>query len=396
MRSESVRLCIKGGYGYGNFGDDALMAAVHGIATQLCPAREVAYLCRRASYLPALFPDAKILDLRAEDRLSARMLLFGGGTQFYSFPLTANGRRGFTRRAAGLLKDPRLLPLKIVRKIVRRHEKESPDQVDSAAALGAGIGPFVAGSAAEEQTRGLFTNMTYVSVRDVKSHEMCREWGVKRLHHHTDLCFCPDFQAAYVPGVAGARDRSIHRVGVVVRDWPHDETGGSYGQSLLDVADRLSRAGKAVEFILFAGRHDRGWLRRLATMNFRMVLWNPEIGSIRDFVRALARYDLFITARYHGAVFATLLGTPSICVEVEPKLSLFADVLGPAGRCWKFPFDGSECLRMVGDIEMDYPRVTACVQRVGHQQGDLAAQMVDSFLTFARHVVGMDAEVARQ
>ena len=396
MKNVFKTIAIRGGYGYGNFGDDALMAAVHGIATQLCPAREVGYLCQRASYLPALLPDAEILDLRTEDRLSARMLLFGGGTQFYSFPLTAGRNRGFARRAVGILKEPRLLPFKIARRIMRNHQKESPDQVDYVAALGVGLGPFAGLSSVQTQAKDMFAGMTYVSVRDVRSYEMCREWGVRNLHHHTDLCFWPGFQATCAPDAILAKDPSIRRVGIVVRDWPHDERGDSYHQSLLAVADRLSRTGKAVDFVLFAGRHDRGWLRRLEATGFHVALWNPEIDSIQGFTRGLASYDLFITARYHGAVFATLLGRPSICIEVEPKLSLFADVLGPAGRCWKYPFDRSECLRLVGDIEADYSRITAIVRGIRHQQSVLAARMVDEFLTFARNSMGIDSSTHRE
>jgi len=390
MKDVFRTITIRGGYGYGNFGDDALMVAVHGIVTQLCTARDIGYLCPRASYLSALLPNADVLNLDAKDHLSTRMLLFGGGTQFYSFPRTANANPGLARRAIGALREPRLLPLRIARRTVRRHEKESPDQSDCIAALGIGIGPFAGLSPAQAQARNLFARMTYVSVRDTTSYGLCRQWGVKNLHHHTDLCFWPGFQAADVPGVTPAKDRSIRRVGVIVRDWPHDNKGDSYDQNLLAVADRLSRTGKIVDFILFAGRHDRVWLRRLKPTGFNVVLWNPETDSVPAFVRALASYDLFITARYHGAVFATLLEKPSICIEVEPKLGLFADVLGMAGRCWKYPFDRSECFRLIGDIEADYAGVTARVRNIKHRQNAMAAQMVDGFLTFARHNLGIE------
>jgi len=381
MVPASLQLCIRGGYGYGNFGDDALMLAVHQVAARLCPAGETGYLCRRAPYLRTLLPEARILHAHHREHLSVPLLLFGGGTQFYSF---ATRKRGLRARAAGLLSQPRLLPYKIRQRLLPTREKELPDHADRMAALGVGVGPFVTGSAAQRQTQGLFAGMAYVSVRDARSYEMCRQWGVRNLHQHADLCFAPDFQAVCVPGSVSAANSRIDRVGLIVRDWPHDEAGDAYHHGLLAVADRLQRAGKTADFILFAGRHDRLWQRRLKATRFPVIPWNPQTASIRSFVQQLASYDLFITARYHGAVFATLLEKPALCIAVEPKLELFADVLGAAGRCWRHPFDASACLRLVGEIEADYSAVAARVQDIKHRQSSLATRMVDSFLAFAR------------
>jgi polysaccharide pyruvyl transferase WcaK-like protein len=384
MTQLSRTIAIKGGYGYGNFGDDALMAAVHEVATKLCRPDEAGYLCQDSAYTRKLTPNASILKVRDADRLSVRMLLFGGGTQFYSFARENAAERGFTDRAIRLLRQPGALPLKIARRFVRTHPKELPDEADSIAALGVGVGPFVPGSAAETRAKDLFSHMTFISVRDARSYEMCRQWGATNLHHHTDLCFWPGFHAAHVPQVEPAAAASIKRVGLVVRDWSHDAKGDSYGHSLLEVADELTKAGRTVDFVLFAGRHDRVWLQRLKATRFKAVLWTPENDTIRDFAARLNSYDLFITARYHGAAFATLLGKPSICIEVEPKLALFAKVLGPAGRCWKHPFDALQCLRLVQEIEADMPRVIALLWTLRQMHSDIATRMVDEFLAFAR------------
>jgi len=384
MTELSRTIAIKGGYGYGNFGDDALMAAVHEVAMNLCRPDEAGYLCRDSAYARALVPTASILTVREADRLSVRMLLFGGGTQFYSFARENTAKRGFADRAIRLLRQPRTLPLKIARRLIPSHSKELPDQADSVAALGVGVGPFARGSAAEIRTKDLFANMEFVSVRDAKSYDVCRQWGVANLRRHTDLCFWPGFHAAYVPQALPSATRSIKRVGLVVRDWPHDMKGDSYHRSLLRIADELTQDGKTVDFLLFAGRQDRVWRQRLKGTRFNTVLWTPEHSTIRDFVGKLSTYDLFITARYHGAVFATLLEKPSICIEVEPKLALFAEVLGPAGRCWKYPFDASECLRLMREVEADLPHVAALLQGIKREHSMLATQMVDEFLAFAR------------
>jgi len=377
-------IAVKGGYGWGNFGDDALMVAAHQIACNIFSASDVVYLCNPATYIRRrLLPNAQVLTLKEGDMLEVDVLLFGGGTQFYSFPLTHAGSRTVARRVRAVISRPYLLLLKMFEIWFQRHSKVMPDKWRAMAAIGIGIGPFVEGSIEGKKTKALFARMDYVAVRDIKSYELCQRWGVTKARHYTDLCFWPGFHAPLIGDLACVAGSSIDRIGVIVRDWPHDEKGDSYYHSLLAVANRLAKDGKAVDFILFAGKGDRVWQKRVKSYKGHVVNWEPENSSIGEFIQTLAKYDLFITARYHGAVFATLLCKPSICIGIEQKLEVYADLLAEGGRCWKYPFDADPCLRYISEIEMDYARTTDFVRQIKQGQSLLAEKMVSEFSEFA-------------
>ena len=122
----------------------------------------------------------------------------------------------------------------------------------------------------------------------------------------------------------------IRKVVVIPRDWPHTTLGDSYTDSLFQVVRELRNAGKKVEFIFFA--NDIEWTRRLKDKNERFIAWNPEKFTIFEFIKMLSDYDAFITARYHGAVFASILKKPVVCIEVEQKLRLVADLFDVGAR----------------------------------------------------------------
>jgi hypothetical protein len=359
------------------------MLAVHTMARLRFGKGDVAYLCKPFSYVTRLLgTDAKTLSVREKDVLDVGILLFGGGTQFFSFPLTCANGRTFAKRLSNAICHPSLLPLRMFRTFRKQHRKYMPDKWGAMAAVGIGVGPFVEGSIEEEKTRTLFAKMDLVAVRDIRSYELCQRWGVKA-SPYTDLCFWPGFHAPLIRDMDSVKKSSIDRIGVIVRDWHHDEKGDSYYHSVMAVAEELAKEGKAVDFILFAGNRDRIWKRRLEAYRCTTVRWEPDQGSIAEFIQTLGKYDLFITARYHGAVFATLLCKPTICIAIEQKLEMYSNILGAGGNCWRYPFNASECSRMVSEIEEKYARAADCVRIVKQQQSALAERMVNEFREFA-------------
>ena len=133
---------------------------------------------------------------------------------------------------------------------------------------------------------------------------------------------------------------------------------------------------------MFAGSNDAEWITWLTSRNIPYISWNPDTDTFSGFVRRLAEYDIFITARFHGALFATLLGKPSICIGVEEKLELFADLLDQGGRLWRHPFEPDACLEAVDNLRLSYARATAVLKNVAETQGRLANKMVADFTRF--------------
>ena len=78
---------VRGAYGEGNFGDDVLMVACHGLLRRVYAASDIAFWFPPGSelaYVKRLLPEINMI--RSEDEAAAvDLVVWGGGTQFYAF-----------------------------------------------------------------------------------------------------------------------------------------------------------------------------------------------------------------------------------------------------------------------------------------------------------------------
>ena len=371
-------IAIKGAFGLGNFGDDALMIAVYKITIRFFESQAITFICRDAGYIKRLLPDVKVVSPDRERELNTHILLYGGGTQFFSFQSTYAKTITFLNRILNNLREPTHIGQKILQRIQQLlpHFKTTQKLV----ALGIGVGPFYDNSSRLRVIQGLFRRMDYIAVRDIESHRLCIEWGCKNVNLCSDLCYLPDLWKAYIPDKFKNNSKSeIRKIGVVIRDWPYTNEGNSYTEPLFQVVYELRSQGKEVKFIIFSNNYDRECVKRLNEKNEEYVAWNPEICTILEFIELLSNYDAFITARYHGAVFASILGKPVVCIEVEQKMRFISDLFGSGSRLWTYPFRVFDCLKFISDIESDYLLSVEFLARVVKEQGSLAEKIVNDF-----------------
>ena len=111
-------------------------------------------------------------------------------------------------------------------------------------------------------------------------------------------------------------------------------------------------------------------------------MWNPYRDRIESFLGFLSSYDLFVTARYHGAIFASILRKPVVAIEIENKLALVSELLKVGSRLWAYPFHAEQCLEHIAEFDRHYSRSVACLDNVVEEQMYLAGRMVDDFVTF--------------
>lgn len=375
---EQKIIALRGGYGRGNFGDDALMIAVYEVAKRIFDAGSFVFICPDANYIKTLLPSAEVV--AHENRIGKLIdwFIYGGGTQFYSFPLTAQKQRpSLIARVVRNMKNPLQLGRKIVSKLNKPMVGESGGRK---AAIGIGLGPFVENCSVLRETRKLFASMEYIAVRDVHSYALCKEWGCTSVVLRSDLCYFPGLWNNHSSGNQTRRaGRPIQKIGIIIRDWPHSEEGDAYADPLFHVVDTLRADGRDVDFISFSDKSDTRWARRLIDRHEPCISWKPDEDSIKDYLAVLSGYDLFLTARYHGAVFASVLGIPVVCVEVEQKLRLMSDLLGPGSRLWANPFSVSDCLRHVSSIEDDYSSAIECLSAVVREQGVLVEKTINEY-----------------
>lgn len=376
MNRSLTRIAIEGGYGFGNFGDDVLMVAAFEIAKRAFASESIVFLCREAGYIQRILPGARVVSPNSRHGEVADIVLYGGGTQFYSFPQT--GQRGIRSLFKRIVRNARRLVRLGQKMFMKMKEPVFPTYSSRVAAIGIGLGPFVENCAHMRRTKELFKRMDYVAVRDIHSYDLCKKWGCNNVSLCSDLCYLPNSWKTYAPNShTDNTTGEIRRIGIITRDWPHTCEGDSYAVPLFQVVDELRSVGKKVEFISFAGISDSEWAKRLKDKDEQFKAWDPEKCTISEFMELLSDYDAFITARYHGAVFASILGKPVVCIEVEQKLRLVSDLFGNGARLWTYPFNAPECLRHISDLESNYSKSIECLAHVVEEQSALAEKMVD-------------------
>jgi polysaccharide pyruvyl transferase WcaK-like protein len=364
-----AKIALVGAYSNDNLGDVLLLKSAVSFLRRFASAEDIVVFCRAAPYLRALAPGVRLADPSLSSTARGELLVYGGGTQFFSFPLTRPTLRG---RLKGTLASPRRVAAALLRRI-----RPTNRRFDRAACLGIGVGPFVDDPQQERLTRSLLGSCGYVAVRDPVSLELCAQWGLDHPMLGSDLCFLDD-----AVGELKASPRRTRSVGAIVRDWPHSREGAAYLDQLMASVERFRHEGIPVTFYSFCAQDDRRVIERLESLGHRILAWHPERDDIGEFLRAIAEHGAIVTTRYHGAVLEALLGRPCICVEIEPKLRVVGKTLGIEHLTWAQPFspDALHALvhRALSDDYADATRVAAAVA----EQRALAERMAARFAAF--------------
>jgi len=372
---------LRGAYGCWNLGDDALMVACYRTLRQALDPAEITFLSHDEPYVRSLAPGASFVQrLDGADRIG--LLVYGGGTQFYSFPLTRKDRRGRLLLTTWRRVTAPWRTLKGIRNRLR-----GQPCVERIAALGIGIGPFEPGSAQEVSARGLLGKMDFVAARDEASLELCRRWGREDCVLGADLCFLPGlWNAGPANGMDHRRAAQSARIGVIIRDWPHTREGAAYREPLRRVVEVLRADGHSVRFISFSRRADREWTKSLVGLKEDLLQWDPNSTTIDAFLQLLRGFDCLVTARYHGAVFGALVGAPAVCIELEPKLRIASQALGGGARLWRQPFAEAEGVVAVNQLVEGASEAREALRGAVERQADLAGSMADRFVAFVKAV----------
>jgi len=144
----------------------------------------------------------------------------------------------------------------------------------------------------------------------------------------------------------------------------------------------LRNIGYRVTFISFSKDYDQCWIDKLINNKENYACWDPDLMCVDDFFKLLSGYDIIITARYHGAVFASLLSRPFICIEIEQKLSLVADIYKGGGFLWRQPFNPQECVQLTKQIVENYQNCVDVINRVTKMQQEHADKMKQEFYEY--------------
>ncbi|MDM1073323.1 polysaccharide pyruvyl transferase family protein [Empedobacter brevis] len=341
-------IIIRGGYGFGNFGDDALM---YTIVTELKEvSKDIALLCKKETYIKRILPDTEVIDYeKLQKPIYSKLLVYGGGTQFYHFKKN-KFNKGLKDKLFNLNHIIKFIEKRILKNRYIENKFQIKDYASNVALVGVGVGPFeIEDSVVEQNTAKLFLQSSFVGVRDNFALNKSKEWGVKQPLLSPDICY--SFKSNFLNSYTNTSTK-INKIGIIVRDWNYANGGGEYYDKLIKVSKDLKEKGFEVKFILFDTKSDPYWLNKKDELD--MIIWNPLVDTFDGFLEKISIFDLFITARFHGAIFASILQTPFITIEVEQKLKFISEVYNDSSACWERPFEISDLMNQIDLINKDY------------------------------------------
>lgn len=365
-------IVIRGGYGATNFGDDALMKVIYD--QFIIDKGSVTFSSTYDDYLKKLAPLASFIPFK-ETYHEFDILIYGGGTQFFSFQRKPNIFKRFSNFINSKNKTEKLKAILGAFKKSYIPEKDIFKKV----ALGVGVGPFLptADPVAETKAMNLFKSFNFISVRDSYSNKKMQEWGIKNYHYLTDICYVSNHSEFLKNNSA-----TIKKIGIIVRDWYHTKEGDSYKSELLNSSQILRDQGYSLQYIIFAEKRDPNWLSTLKSKKEDLLIWEPDSISVDEFINKLSGFDLLITARYHGAVYSSLLGIPFLSIAVEQKLKLINEVHKNGSESWDFPFNSDKLIQKIEKINNDYTTYRNSIIKSCKEQVLLAKEMKSKFIDF--------------
>lgn len=363
-------IIIRGAYGTGNFGDDALMIAANQLVSSASPGSNIFFTVKDNSYVYQLKNNFNPASL-PEELNEIDLELYGGGTQFFSLP------RKFPYR--GILRDI-INGMKKRRILLTQSANYKRYTAKVRAAVGIGVGPFVENNRAELLSKKLLSSMDFISVRDALSYSICCNWGIQPLSKGTDLCFLPEFVLSHSL-LNIKRELSNDKIGVIVRDWYHTKQSCNFQKTLLTVAEILQKKGFDVTFILFR-KQDKQWYSLLSKQSVPALVWDPHKLQFDDFIKKLSEFKCILTMRYHGAIFSALHGIPFICIEIEPKLRAASELVPSLNNLWSKPFDAKDLLNIIDNILDNYHDKATQVKNMAEDHQHHANKMAVRFRQF--------------
>jgi polysaccharide pyruvyl transferase WcaK-like protein len=320
------RVLLIGYYGKGNFGDDVLLTVTAALARRHLFDASLYVLSAAAdpSYVKSMLGgDVGLVRYGERDRFD--LVVHGGGGTFFDY-----GNYGLRDRAIGRLVDlvghrHFVAAERTARTIAARPRLEGEVRLG----LGIGVGRFSPGSPRLRDALPALLNFTYLGVRDPTSLTNLERLGLANpARLGADLAFLSDYWAPDLPKPRRSFDRP--RLGIILRDWPSPGASDPLRDAVMVSAQRLARDYE-ITFLTFEADHDPATIE--AAGAGPSIVWNPKAGStLAGFATELARQDVLITSRAHGAICGAVLGVPSLIIEIDPKLRTVHEMLPNATR----------------------------------------------------------------
>lgn len=365
---------IHGFYGTGNVGDEAILAATLEEVRRVTDLEPFVFAwhpehVRHDFGVPSLNPNRARRSEVARVLLQTRAYLLGGGGLLKDYG-------GSPASLSRWLRWPALAHALGVRTMLWSVGVENVVYDES-----------------KERLRQVLADVDVITVRDPSSKERLQAIGVTRPIVVTADPVPPYARRRGLPDAARrtGRGKGLKRIAVCPRHWftlenkvPDEHAFEHLLRAFAEALDGISeRYGSEVEFIPFrttAGDDDRAVCAAImAQMQSRRVtLVEKDAPTVEETLKRIARADLVIAMRLHGAVMATAMGIPTVAVSYMPKVADYMASLGQSGFCADVEDVTAAWLGARAD------EAVACYAELEAQLRDASATLSDRFLQNSR------------
>ncbi|MDC8105127.1 polysaccharide pyruvyl transferase family protein [Chryseobacterium sp. PTM-20240506] len=322
QRNRKIDILIKGAYGDANVGDDLLLEMTLDLLSHVNRNIDAKIVCKKEKYIKQQFSNAKFLSLAASRFESADVYILGGGTQFFSFEKSQRDISLSSRYQLYfnlLLKEPSLLISFLTSKGKKKKD------IKLKLALGIGLGPF--GTEKDEvNVKNDLALYDKIYCRDSISLQYLEKWDLKNRQFGADLCLTDLFKNKYPLNHEATKEDRL-KLGVVLRDWPHNNTGELINSKIFNWLPEQKDFER--NLFMFSESKDDVLIQQVkkrSDLGIRnLIIWHPLKYKFVEFYVYLNECDILITSRYHAAIFALNLGIPTICLGIDPKLKALCD-----------------------------------------------------------------------
>ncbi len=303
-------IVISGYYGFGNAGDEAMLAAMIEVLTELNPAARITVISGNAA------DTRKRHGVKAVDRVNAPaivralaksdLLISGGGSLLQD--VTSERSLYYY---LGIIYLAKRLGAKVM-------------------LYAQGIGP-VNGSFAQSVMRRVGNQVDLITVRDEGSREELRRLQITKPAVHVTAD--PVLALHPVDKHLGRTILLQHKVagvsplvGISARDWQGRE---NYQQALIDAAHRLQQEqGARIVLLPMQWPDDRAVSQRLAEQIGGQVTVLEGDYTTSELMSIVGNLDLLIGIRLHALIFAAVMQVPLLGISYDPKIERFLATLG--------------------------------------------------------------------
>lgn len=296
-----MKLLISGYYGFGNTGDEAVLAGILATFKRVGIDAGVTVLSADPERTKREHPGvAAVHRMRLGPLVkairSADLVISGGGSLFQDVTSSMSLRYYL-----------------FVLRLARVFGKKTMVYAQ-------GVGPL-RGEGARKSVARAMNRTDLITVRDADSKVLLESIGVTRpVHLSADPSFLlePDLEAAdAILDAKGLAGRDF--IGVSLRNWPGEDWARSVGKAVTAAADALN---VRLVYIPMQEPEDR------AAAGGQDAIGLSDLGGPAVVKGLIARCGLVVGMRLHALIFAAGVGTPFVPVVYDPKVASFAASAG--------------------------------------------------------------------